>query len=426
MASRNGPSHVVNDVWSIAENDPEIGGGSGESMQSLEDGSTVLLIGDSGCGKSSLIQSFLKPNSSKDPKPTFALEYNFARRKNAGTQQASSSSSSGRSVAHLWELGGGIFEPKLLEIPLSVKNIPLSSVIIVCDLSKPKNVLASLKRWISLVRDIILGRLTAADPTVIATLKESAVNQYGPTHADIARVRPCEVPIVIIGNKLDMTRSMATNDRRTILQVMRFVAHYHGASLILSSNFERDAYRSLMNSVCFGLPVRPVMEVAVDKAAHVTAGMDDFSSILLGIAPGEEVLTGSSSSRLAYSESDIAVFLSPQGLTRECWGRLEDVLTQTFGAPDPEPNAAGAKETGYAVEEGKDGHGDAGGDSYPEAEVDEMRAQRDAALSRYVAEIERRDALNAPSKSSSSSSSSAKDRDEGVASDEKETRRGRK
>jgi len=203
------------DLWQLSEADvgDELGGEEGEG------GSTVLVVGDKNVGKSSLIQSFMKPNSSKDPKSTFALDYNFVRRKNAGGGGGGSGSSSsgsgasgasssiaGSNVAHLWELGGDIYEPKLLEIPLSVKALAVSSVFIVCDLSKPNNVLASLKRWISLVRDVILARLTAlqeAGSAKAAELKQGCTEAYGLTHPDIARVRPCEVPLYIVGNKYD-------------------------------------------------------------------------------------------------------------------------------------------------------------------------------------------------------------------------------
>lgn len=291
------------DLWQLAEADvgDELGGEEGE-------GSTVLVVGDKHAGKSSLIQSFMKPNSSKDPKPTFALDYNFVRRKNAGGSSGSSSSGSGpgaastgggsgggSNVAHLWELGGDIYEPKLLEIPLSVKALAVSSVIIVCDLSKPNNILSSLKRWISLVRDVILARLTAmqeAGNPKAAELKQGCTEAYGLTHPDIARVRPCEVPLYIVGNKYDTFKSAPSADRRTLLQVMRFISHYHGATLLLSSSFERDSFRSLMNSACFGLPLKPSFEVGVDRANFVSVGRDDFVAILLGTIPGEEVAAG--------------------------------------------------------------------------------------------------------------------------------------
>jgi len=408
------------DLWSIAEGDPDLGGGSNGNVEALqlENGSTVLLVGDSGCGKSSLLQAFLKPNSSKDPKPTFALEYSFARRKNAGSQGSSSSSggnnssSGGRTVAHLWELGGDIYEPKLLEIPLSQKNIALSSVIVICDLSKPKNVFSSLKRWVSLARDVIQRRLKALAESgpegaaATATLKDTALQAYGSEHPDQARVRPCEIPLVILGNKYDSFKSVASADRRLLLQVMRFVAHYHGATLLFTSSFEREAYRALFNSVCFGLTIRPALEVGLDKPLCITAGRDDFSSILLGTVGGEV----EGKSRLAYSEADVAGYVSAHGVTRESWGRFADLLAQAFGAPDAEPTVANAKDDasgGGAVAAAAASAAAAAAagteTAYPEPEVDDARAQSDLALERYLEESARREALGARSALPSSS-----------------------
>lgn len=84
-----------------------------------ENDTITLFVGDSGSGKSTLIQTFLKPSVTKEPKSTFALEYNFARKKGGSGGKDSNSNSSGRNVAHIWELGGDIYEPKLLEIPVS-------------------------------------------------------------------------------------------------------------------------------------------------------------------------------------------------------------------------------------------------------------------------------------------------------------------
>lgn len=95
-------------------------------------------------------------------------------------------------------------------------------------------------------------------------------------------------------------------------------------------------------------------------------------------------------SRLAYTEADTAAYISGHGITRESWGKFSDLLTQTFGAADPGPTAA-------ASEERKEGDGaerEAGGAEYPEMEVDEIRAQKDAALERYVIEAARREAMS--------------------------------
>ena len=105
------------DLWELASlEDVDNAGGA---PRDGEDSNTLLVVGDARSGKSSLIQMFLKPNSSKEPKATFALEYNFARRKNA--------SPGTKSLAHIWEMGGDIKESGLLGIPLSATNLPSAS-----------------------------------------------------------------------------------------------------------------------------------------------------------------------------------------------------------------------------------------------------------------------------------------------------------
>ena len=238
---------------------------------------TTLFVGDSGCGKSTLINSFLKPNVSKEPKPTFALDYNFARRK----------ASAAKSVAHIWELGGDINEPRLLEVPLTPSALAFTSVVVVCDLSKPQNCLASVLKWVKRVQDVVslrLRDLQSTDKPAADKVKETAEKKYrGHAGADDKRVRPCEVPLYIVANKYDKFREVppvwqpfggsptwcsspvmschltvacrlqvALADRRSLVQVLRFVAHYHGATLVTTSCVDaalKDSFRSFMSGI---------------------------------------------------------------------------------------------------------------------------------------------------------------------------------
>jgi GTP-binding protein EngB required for normal cell division len=81
------PKGSADDLWTKLEAAPVASSGENAGDGAGTDTTTVF-VGESGCGKSSLIQTFLKPTANKDPKPTFALEYNFARKKVTG--QASS------------------------------------------------------------------------------------------------------------------------------------------------------------------------------------------------------------------------------------------------------------------------------------------------------------------------------------------------
>ena len=87
---------VSEDIWTKLGREPIIDNQSSESLDC-----TTLLVGDSGSGKSSIWQSFLKPTLTKEPKPTFALEYSFARKKVAVSVPGVAPA---KNLAHIWEL----------------------------------------------------------------------------------------------------------------------------------------------------------------------------------------------------------------------------------------------------------------------------------------------------------------------------------
>lgn len=405
------------DLWTMTQTDAEVvsGAAGGGGATDGDSSSTLLVAGDAGCGKSSLIQMFLKPNSNKDPKSTFALEYNFARRKNAGAGM--------KSLAHIWELGGDIKEPGLLGIPLTAANLPSASVMIVVDLSQPQNVLTSLQRWIQLIREHIqvkMGEIKAMNGDLAASMKADAKKRYGGTkkegggsgeegkgegedeevgHEDLGRVRPCEVPIIIVGNKYDQFRTRPSAERRALMQAIRFMAHYHGASFIATSRTDssyRESFRSVINTVAFALPMKSIRQVTGDKPTQVSAGMDTFRAVLLAIGTGKTA-EEDGNSQFATSEADIEAYIGGSGVRKDCWGRFHEVLGSTFGAPDATAGAsavpAGADATDSGLEGGESK--DAGGNEYPEADIDEARAAMDVKLDQYILDVERRERLNA-------------------------------
>lgn len=429
--SRNSGESDAVDIWTKMEREPKNpitapvdgaadGGEEGTEGQSQSEvrsqsaavensaNSSIVFVGDLGCGKSTLIQSFLKPSASKDTKPTIALEYNYARKTTNGV----------KSVANLWEVGGDLVEPKLMEIGITRSNLTSAAVIICCDLSKPHNVLNSVLRSISAVKEIVARRvaeLQATNVTVLNQIRENIANSYK-GHPDAGRLRPLDVPVVLVANKHDLFRSLQASDRRLVINVLRFVAHYFGATLLTMSSSDagmKDSYRTLVSCLGFGLPGRTACEVNADKAIFVTRGRDTFHSIMLGGTPSltagaaEEVVTkskgGQQQSGLVSSELEVESYLTHKGVTRDCWGRLADLMAAVFGEPDPLSSEA---HNGNAAE-GKDGNADeietgdadgsggtgAGSNPFPESEVDDMRVVRDAALTRYVQEQERREGM---------------------------------
>lgn len=288
--SSNNLNSRVEDLWSKIENENPL------EATDYEQETTILFVGDSGCGKTSLINSFLKSTSTKQPKPTFALDYSFARKKNtpASTTSAPSapSGNAAKSIAHIWELGGDIQEPGLLDIPISVKNLKSLSIIIVCDLSKPHNTLQSIRQWIKLCREIISRRLAEYNqlyPENPLEMDEIRHSQYH-NHHDESIVSLSKIPMYLIGNKYDIFKDIGSSERRATIQIIRFLCHYYGLYYSTASIMDaslREHWKTFVNSVCFKNPIRQMNETHFDRPVHISPGKDSFESILLGSKSGD-------------------------------------------------------------------------------------------------------------------------------------------
>lgn len=263
-------------LWSKVESNPSLLLQGQGAAAGATDGAetTTLIVGNAGSGKSTLINSAFKASSSKQPKPTFALEYTFARKK------VGSGASATKSVAHVWELGGSINEPKLLTVPISARNASTASFIICIDLSRPQNILACARRWIGGLREMCKQTLGDAR---YASMSDAAKSKFT---NDLTKISAFPIPLSIIGTKYDCLRNLALADRRAALLILRFVAHYFGASLYCTSSTDattRDSFKSIFAALCFGAGVgRAYHEVSLDKPVMVSAGADSFQDILLG------------------------------------------------------------------------------------------------------------------------------------------------
>jgi GTPase SAR1 family protein len=285
----------VDDLWTKIDNEP-----LDLDIDQIE--TTVLFVGDSGSGKTTLINSFLKATSSKQPKPTFALDYSFARKKNA------SSTSNSKCIAHIWELGGDIQEPALLDIPISVRNIRNLSVVICCDLSKPHNALQSVRQWVKLIRDVISRRLSDLNSSATEPpfeMDENRAAQYA-NHPDESIVSLSKVPMYLVANKYDIFKDIGSSERRATSQILRFLCHYYGLYLVTTSAMDaslREQFKAFINCVSFKTPVRQVSDSHFDRPLQLSPGKDSFESILLGSKSGDggpesQPVKGSSQSKV--------------------------------------------------------------------------------------------------------------------------------
>jgi GTPase SAR1 family protein len=309
--SKAGGGGRVDDLWTKIETESSLDNIDQDSVET-----TLLVVGDSGCGKTTLINSFLKATSSKQPKPTFALDYSFARKKNASTGSGSSNS---KSIAHIWELGGDIQEPALLEIPINVRNLRNLSILICCDLSKPHNALQSVRQWVKLVRDVISRRLSeySSSSSEPFEMDETRAAQYL-NHPDENIVSLSKIPMYLVANKYDIFKDIGSSERRATVQILRFLCHYYGVYFLTTSAMDaslRESFKSFMNSVCFRGPLRQAQDSHFDRPLHISPGKDSFENILLGSKSGEggpesTPVKGSSQSKVFPSLSCASPHLS--------------------------------------------------------------------------------------------------------------------
>lgn len=298
--------------------------------------STLIFLGDANSGKSIIIQNYLKSTAaSKDPKPTIALEYNFAKQK--FDDDFSSSCHSNIAVAHIWELGGGLPEHSLLKVPVNKQTLSTSAYVICCDLSSPNNVISSLQKWLQVVRDLIDG-VAAENKIELTTLSQSniATTLYANHKHDATRCRPCKAPLCILLTKYDLFKSRTVTERRALNQSIRLLAHYHGASIITTSTNDpvsMDNLRATLNSLCFprhgeqrGLHASSRVDQGVDRPLLlVAAGSDNFESILLSSTTNRsQEHQNSWKTCLVSSEAEAASFLTPHGIAKDMWTRVKD------------------------------------------------------------------------------------------------------
>ena len=397
--------NTVEDLWMKIEKQA---GDNLNKENTIE--TTLLIVGEPSSGKSSLIQSFLKPTVTKEPKSTIALDYSYAKKKAPAIGNVNQNVTS---LCHIWELGGEVNESKLLEIPLTKTTLSSSTILIVCDLSKPQNILVSLQKWIKVTRELIKKqiseyRLANNNAKFLSKINSQSLtaSAYQDHPKDSSRARPCEIPIYIVLNKYDLFKITPTTDKRAVYQVVRMFAHYHGAHVITTSVVEntlKDTFRTQMNLICFPPTPPPVVavtpspaptstatatvntttteekekdkennvtnttttttttstmtatatpaakttktyyDVNIEKPTQVSAGRDDFETILLLSLPSTAA-SGSKSaasaaaasddakvakSRLLTAESDVAAFLTPQGVSTDCWNKFNEHVSLT-------------------------------------------------------------------------------------------------
>ena len=103
-----------------------------------------MFVGDSKCGKSTLISRFLDIQTHDDMQETMSLKYMHGTKTNKDNEKVN---------CNFYELGGGKTFANLLEAALVSSGSILETTVCIClDLDNPGNVLDNLLFWLKEVR----------------------------------------------------------------------------------------------------------------------------------------------------------------------------------------------------------------------------------------------------------------------------------
>ncbi|XP_068235141.1 cytoplasmic dynein 2 light intermediate chain 1 [Palaemon carinicauda] len=302
---------------------------------------TLLIAGTRSAGKTTLLQRFL--DREEPPRNTLALEYTYGRK---------SGKTLVKDVCHLWELGGGALFTSLLAAPLTSRVIPNLTVIVMLDLSKPETIWTDLEAIVSQLKAEIMA-VAKKQPGLQEQLATVAWKRIGEDHQDKESITPFLVPLVIIGGKYDIFQDMEPENKKVICRALRFAAHSWGASLQYFS--ARDAglvkkAKELLSHYAFGSVESKNLAQDYNKPLLIPAGSDNFSTINGNVDDS-------------------------QAMTYDTW-------KHTFTAKFPQKNE---KKSALPEDPGRD-------PSYAEADVDNLRAQKDEELERIRREVGRNNA----------------------------------
>ncbi|KAL8611152.1 hypothetical protein ACOMHN_064442 [Nucella lapillus] len=243
-----------------------------EEGQASED-SAVFLLGSKNAGKTSIILRFLDRDEA--PKATVALEYTFGRRAKGHNVD----------VGHIWELGGGTWLSKLMDIPLNPDSIRHTALFVVLDLSQPQELWYTLETLLQSARarvETVVNEMKTSDPDLKDKLLKAAWERVGEEHPDKSMMDPFLIPLVIVCSKYDLFQDFDSEKRKVICKTLRFVSHIYGASLQFFSVKQEQLVsrmRALISHHLFGTTPSKSMQTEPNKPLFVPAGLDSIQQI---------------------------------------------------------------------------------------------------------------------------------------------------
>ncbi|CAL1536933.1 unnamed protein product, partial [Lymnaea stagnalis] len=235
--------------------------------------STVIVIGSKNCGKTSMILRFL--DRDEPTKPTVALEYAFAKPKDIVRKD----------IGHIWELGGGTWLSKLMDIPISPTTLLQTTLILVLDLSLPSELWFTMDTLLQAAKSRLesaINEAKAVDPQIENKLRKKFWDRVGEDHPDKTIMNPFLLPLAIVGSKYDMFQDFDSEKRKIICKTLRFLAHVHGANLQFYSSKQDQLVKrmkGMLSYYLFDTNASKTVQVDHNKPLFIFGGQDTLQQI---------------------------------------------------------------------------------------------------------------------------------------------------
>ncbi|CAF3621382.1 unnamed protein product [Adineta steineri] len=235
---------------------------------------TVLFVGSRSGGKSTMVLRYLE-RTSETAKPTIALEYNYAKK-------PKTTDTVGKDIGHVWELGDGTFLTKLIDVVLTPETIEHASVVLVLDLSKEQELWYTYETLYDAIAKRVkhcINEAAKQNPNIKDKLKESINQRIGKANKN--DVEPLRIPLLIVGSKYDEFQKLEPEAKKTIIKTLRFLAFYHGATLLSYSEKQESVYlKSAIHHLLFdtNLPEKQP-QIDYQKPLYIKSGSDTLEQV---------------------------------------------------------------------------------------------------------------------------------------------------
>ncbi|CAF1196691.1 unnamed protein product [Adineta steineri] len=168
------------------------------------------------------------------------------------------------------------------EQKIAVRITTHASVVLVLDLSKEQELWYTYETLYDAIAKRVkhcINEAAKQNPNIKDKLKESIVQRIGKANKN--DVEPLRIPLLIVGSKYDEFQKLEPEAKKTIIKTLRFLAFYHGATLLSYSEKQESVYlKSAIHHLLFdtNLPEKQP-QIDYQKPLYIKSGSDTLEQV---------------------------------------------------------------------------------------------------------------------------------------------------